>query len=67
MGQSDEGAAVLITSDTNGIARTRYRLVRRAGSGNQRVSARAVGFSGEVVYFAPATPKAADKVSVDCQ
>ena len=65
VGGSDEGAAVLVTSDTNGIAATRYRLGARAGSGNQRVTARAVGFEGEVVFFASATPKPGDKVSVN--
>ncbi|HKQ15892.1 MAG TPA: PKD domain-containing protein, partial [Steroidobacteraceae bacterium] len=65
VGGTDEGAAVLATSDANGIASTRFRVGARAGSGNQRVSARAVGFEGEVLFFASATPKPGDKVSVN--
>ena len=34
VGQSDEGPAVLATSDANGIAHTRFRVGARAGSGN---------------------------------
>lgn len=65
VGQSEEGVAVLVVSDAQGQAQTRYRLGSRAGSGNQRVTAKAVGFEGEVTFVASATPRPGNKVSVN--
>jgi hypothetical protein len=56
--------AVLVTSDAQGRASARFTIGRRAGQGNHRVSARAVGFENEVVFYATARPNAGDKISV---
>jgi hypothetical protein len=65
VGRTDEGNAVLVVSDENGTASTQFKLGSRAGSGNNRVTARAVGFEGEVVFVASATPQPGNKVSVN--
>jgi hypothetical protein len=65
VGAADEGVAVLVNADASGQASTRFKLGSRAGSGNNRVTARAVGFEGEVVFVASATPKPGNKVSVN--
>lgn len=64
-GTLEEGQGILAITDANGIAAANYRLGSRAGVGNQRVRARAVGFEGEAVFQASATPAAIAKVSVN--
>lgn len=64
-GTDSESQAILVISDANGIAQTNYKLGLRAGSGNHKVRARAVGFDSEVVFYASASPKAGNKVSVN--
>lgn len=65
VGQSDQGQAVLVQSDADGVAQTRFRVGTRAGNGNNRVTAKAVGFDGQVDFFASADPRPGDKVSVN--
>lgn len=59
------GQAVVANSDAQGVARASFTLGSRSGIGNHRVRARAVGFDGEVMFYASAVPKLGDKVSVN--
>jgi hypothetical protein len=61
----EEGIAVLAITNTSGVASARYRLGARAGVGNQRVIAKAIGFEGETTFVASALPKPGNKVSVN--
>ncbi len=63
-GTLDESQAVLVTSDADGLAATSFKVGARAGNGNHRVRARALGFDGEVVFNASATAALGDKVSI---
>jgi PKD repeat protein len=65
IGASDEGIAAVIVTNEDGVAATRYRLGSRAGVGNQRVTAKAIGFEGEALFIASATPRPPNKISVD--
>ena len=50
-----EGNGAVVTTDAQGQAQVTYRLGSRAGIGNQKVTARAVGFKGEVEFYHSAT------------
>lgn len=65
VGAQDEGQGVLSQTDANGVASTNFKLGTRAGNGNHRVTAKAVGFEGEVVFYASADPNPGDKLSVN--
>ncbi|MCQ8186487.1 carboxypeptidase-like regulatory domain-containing protein [Parvularcula maris] len=59
-----EAQAILVRTDAEGLASTSFRLGSRAGTGNNRVRATASGYDGEVVFYADATPRLGDKVSI---
>lgn len=61
----DQGQGVLAMTDSQGVASTRFVLGSRAGVGNQRVRATAVGFDGEVLFYASATVGSPNKVTVN--
>lgn len=61
----DQGTTALVTSGSDGTASTVFRLGMRAGSGNQRVRAAAVGFDGESIFTASAVTSSANKISVN--
>ena len=65
VGTADIGQASLANTGADGTAATGFQLGSRAGQGNQRVRATAVGFDGEVVFSASADPSAGSKVSVN--
>ncbi len=60
-----DSTALIATTDANGVASTGFKLGSRAGNGNHRVRATAVGFDGEVLFSASATPNPGDKISVN--
>lgn len=64
-GESDEGQGVLVQSDDQGIASADFKLGSRAGTGNQRVRATSVGFDGEALFYATATVRNGNKVTVN--
>lgn len=64
-GTLDESQAALVTSDADGLAQITFKLGTRSGTGNHKVRARAVGFDGEVVFYASADAKLGDKVSIN--
>lgn len=49
--------AIAVTSDANGLASANYTLGTWAGSGNNRVEVKAVGFVGSVIFTASGTQK----------
>ena len=51
------------TTDSNGETQVFFTLGSRSGAGNQRVTATAVGFVGEVVFCATGFPGTPDKIS----
>ena len=53
-GTSDEGNGAVVQTDAQGQARVTFKLGSRAGNGNHRVRAKAVGFAGEVEFYASA-------------
>lgn len=65
VGGPDQGQAVLVQTDANGLAATAFKLGSRAGNGNNHVTAKAVGFDGQVDFIASADPNPGDKVSVN--
>ena len=56
--------ALAVTSNDEGIASARFAVGSHAGVGNNRVRAAAVGFDGEVLFHAAATPRLGDKISI---
>lgn len=52
------------TTDTQGLATTKFTLGSRAGQGNHRVRATAVGFNGEAIFHASANPNPGNKISI---
>lgn len=64
VGTEEEAQGVLVVTDSQGIASTTFQVGSRAGEGNHRVRAKAVGFDGEVLFHASADPNPGDKVNV---
>jgi len=64
-GSDDEGQGVLTKTDAEGIASINFKLGSRSGQGNHRVRAKAVGFDGEVVFYASAETNPGNKVSIN--
>ncbi len=65
IGSALEGRGVVVQTDVNGLAQTRFKLGYRSGAGNQKVRARVVGYEDETIFYASATTKIADKLSVN--
>ncbi len=64
-GSDDEGQGVLTKTDAEGIASVNFKLGSRSGQGNHRVRAKAIGFDGEVVFYASAETNPGNKVSIN--
>ncbi|MDD5125537.1 carboxypeptidase regulatory-like domain-containing protein [Methylovulum sp.] len=65
VGSPDPGQGTLVQTDAQGIAATVFQLGSRAGTGNQRVRAAAVGFDGVALFHASASVGTGDKVTVN--
>ncbi|HFE38463.1 MAG TPA: hypothetical protein ENK06_08625 [Gammaproteobacteria bacterium] len=65
VGTGDEGQAILAVTDSDGIAGTKFKLGSRSGKGSHQVRAKAVGFAGEVIFYASADPQPGNKVSIN--
>jgi hypothetical protein len=50
-GTDSEGNGAVVTTNAQGQAQVTYKLGSRAGTGNHKVIARAVGFKGEVQFY----------------
>ena len=59
------GRGVLVKTDAQGVASTKYQLGQRSGNGNHKVRARVVGYSDEIIFYASATANTGDKLSVN--
>lgn len=62
--QINESQALVAITDKEGVAQINFGLGSRSGKGIHRVRAQAVGFEGEVAFYASATPKKGDKLGV---
>lgn len=65
VGTDTEGRAVVVDTDAEGMARTRFILGSRVGAANHKVTAKVVGYDDEAVFFADATGKIGNKLSVN--
>ena len=54
-GTNAEGNGAVVTTDANGQAQVNYQLGSRAGTGNHQVTAKAVGYIGNVQFHQSAT------------
>lgn len=63
-GTNAEAASAMVQTDSSGIAAVPFKLGSRAGNGNHQVRARAVGFEGEVVFYASADYGSGNNVGV---
>ncbi|WP_197427682.1 carboxypeptidase regulatory-like domain-containing protein [Alteromonas sp. Mac1] len=64
-GDSNEGRAVVVDTDAEGIASTKFGIGARVGKANHKVSAKVVGFDGAVSFVASGLAKIGDKISVN--
>tara|TARA_A200000113_G_scaffold70013_2_gene61276 strand:+ start:3582 stop:7085 length:3504 start_codon:yes stop_codon:yes gene_type:complete len=64
-GESNEGRAVVVDTNADGIASTKFGIGARVGKANHKVSAKIVGFDGEVSFVASGLAKIGDKISVN--
>ncbi len=64
-GSADEGRAVVVTTDPQGKASTRFRLGLRSGAGNHAVRAQVVGFDNEIIFYATAENVLGNKLSIN--
>ena len=63
-GTDSEANGAIVKTDENGEASVAFKVGLRAGEGNHRVRARAVGFEGEAVFHASATYGEGNKAGV---
>ena len=63
-GTDSEANGAIVKTDENGEASVAFKVGLRAGEGNHRVRARAVGFEGEAVFHASATYGDGNKIGV---
>lgn len=65
VGSDTEGRAVVVMTDEDGMASTRFKVGQRVGLENQKVSAAVVGVKNKVVFTSSALGRPADKLSVN--
>ncbi|MCJ8321325.1 MAG: hypothetical protein MJK12_16925 [Colwellia sp.] len=59
------GRAVIITTNSEGIAETFFQLGYRSGVANHKVKAKVVGYENEIIFNATALSKAASTINVN--
>ncbi|MDP2560630.1 hypothetical protein [Psychrobium sp. 1_MG-2023] len=64
-GTDNEGRAVVVETDVNGIASTRFKVGARAGVSNHKVTAAVVGYVSQVDFSASASGEIGNKLSVN--
>ncbi|MBF0286972.1 MAG: carboxypeptidase-like regulatory domain-containing protein [SAR324 cluster bacterium] len=62
---AEPSQAILQTTDSQGIASTFFQLGSRSGNGNQHVRVTGVGAEGEILFYASATPRVPEKISIN--
>ncbi|WP_143870906.1 carboxypeptidase-like regulatory domain-containing protein [Catenovulum sediminis] len=65
VGSENEGRAVVIDSDENGMASTSFKLGARTGVNNHKVTAAVVGYTGNITFSASANGQIGNKLSVN--
>jgi hypothetical protein len=65
LGTDNEGRAVVVETDTLGMASTRFLLGARTGVQNQKVTAAVVGYVSQVSFSASASGEIGNKLSVN--
>ena len=55
-GAGNTARSLIVMAGADGLAQVQFRLGNRAGAGNNQVSASVVGFEGEAMFCASATP-----------
>ena len=65
LNSTNAARALVVTSDSQGLARVQFQLGTRAGAGNQQVSAKIVAFEGEAIFCASAQPSTPGLVVLD--
>ncbi len=61
----EEAQSLASQTDANGVASVNWSLGSRAGAGNNRVEAIAVGFAGTAIFTATGESAVPDKINVD--
>lgn len=61
----DTARSLALTTDAQGRAQVQWTLGTRAGAGNNRAEATAVGFASSAFFTAIAAPSAAAKINID--
>lgn len=65
VGSDMQGRAVVVETDENGFAETKFVLGRRVGTANQKVRASVVGYDDEAIFTASALGKIGNKLSIN--
>ncbi|WP_053084546.1 carboxypeptidase regulatory-like domain-containing protein [Catenovulum maritimum] len=65
VGTENQGRAVVVDSDENGMASTQFKLGARTGVNNHKVTAAVVGYTGNVTFSASANGQIGNKLSVN--
>jgi hypothetical protein len=65
VGLDDEGRAVVVETDAEGKAATKFLLGSRVGASNHKVRAQVVGYDDELIFNASAIGKIGNKISIN--
>ncbi|MFT4939230.1 MAG: hypothetical protein ACI88A_002266 [Paraglaciecola sp.] len=65
VGLDDEGRAVVVETDAEGKAATKFLLGSRVGAANHKVRAQVVGYDDELIFNASAIGKIGNKISIN--
>lgn len=65
VGEDSEGRAVIVETDAQGQASTKFQIGSRSGTSNHRVSVNVVGYDDEVIFNASASGTLGDKISLN--
>jgi Glucodextranase, domain B/CarboxypepD_reg-like domain len=64
-GTANEGRAVVVETDSEGLAKTPFKLGSRVGTANHKVRAKVVGYDDEIVFSLSATGNIGNKISIN--
>jgi len=62
---SEPSRAIIVSTDADGKASTKFQLGFRSGIANHKVKAKVVGYENEVIFTASATSVTGDKISTN--
>jgi hypothetical protein len=62
---NDSSRAIIVNTDAEGKANTKFQLGFRTGVANHKVKAKVVGYENEIIFTASATSAIGDKISVN--